>query len=668
MNFRELLNKLDEAEATPAVDPARAQYDKFKADDARASAIEQVKQMTKPSGMGNFIDPKDGVIKWQEQNAAGGPGSVREFPFDWYKKGQEGQFFNLLKAAGLEVVPVERKGLFGTSQVAAIDPQKLATLGQDQAAAPTGTTDTGAQDKIKRLIDLVKNLKCGQEAKEGFELNENGSVTLTRHDGTQVTFDPTTLLVLEDNSMSGQLMESFGYNRYMSEAELAEYSWDQFKNDAGDFGQGVWQGATLGTGSNIAAGAKSLFKGTKYKDELKKELDADKAAQARSPWLYGTGNVAGAIGSSMVVPGSGVGNLAARGAAKMGAGALGQGIARGAAQVGGNLALQKGIDTAVSAHNKDVLGTAGQAGAATGKTDPKLAQLQKIIGAKPDGKMGPETKEKLQAWQQSQGIAADGVPGPETYSKAGIKESAAEQYARLRDRLAMLETEQKVDELSIPPALANLGSKAMSGLAGLGKSFVGGMKNPEMAKMVSKVKGVPGGAAAAKIGAATGKAGGAVAGAAKKVGGAMARNPGKTALGTAALGYGLSQLGGDQAAAPTGHTSTGGGSGGAVATGNCDPAQMAEINQLMADLAQYNDPQIQQAMAQVRQMLSQATGDKNVGSADKPVNPQPQAQTEPVGGDPNTLTVYGKDAADTAAKTAAARAKAAGTGGAGQAV
>jgi hypothetical protein len=88
----------------------------------------------------------------------------------------------------------------------------------------------------------------------------------------------------------------------------------------------------------------------------------------------------------------------------------------------------------------------GQSGSPSG--DPKLQKLQKIIGAQPDGKMGPETKQKLQAWQQKQGIAADGIPGPETYGKAGIKESAAEQY---RNLVAKLEAIQEAGE-SAPAA------------------------------------------------------------------------------------------------------------------------------------------------------------------------------------------------------------------------
>jgi len=82
---------------------------------------------------------------------------------------------------------------------------------------------------------------------------------------------------------------------------------------------------------------------------------------------------------------------------------------------------------------------AGASASPSGKADPKLQKLQKIIGAQPDGIMGPETKGKLQAWQQKQGIKADGMPGPETYGKAGIQESAVEQYRNLVARLEAIQ-------------------------------------------------------------------------------------------------------------------------------------------------------------------------------------------------------------------------------------
>jgi len=126
---------LDEAPA----DPARAQYDKFKADDAKAAAVKQIQAMLKPNGQGverlqNAIDPKTGIIYYGEEGGEGGTVNPRQTPYSWMQKGQQKEFQDLVKAAGLTIVPVDQKTLFGTTQVAAVDPKGLATLGQTPAA------------------------------------------------------------------------------------------------------------------------------------------------------------------------------------------------------------------------------------------------------------------------------------------------------------------------------------------------------------------------------------------------------------------------------------------------------------------------------------------------------------------------------------------------------
>lgn len=138
---------LDEA---PAADPARAQYDKFKADDAKAAAVKQIQAMLKPNGQGverqqNAIDPKTGIIYYGEEQGEGSGVIPKQTPFKWMQKGQQKEFQDLVKAAGLTIVPVDQKTLFGTTQVAAVDPKALATLGQaPAAAAPAATAPTAA--------------------------------------------------------------------------------------------------------------------------------------------------------------------------------------------------------------------------------------------------------------------------------------------------------------------------------------------------------------------------------------------------------------------------------------------------------------------------------------------------------------------------------------------
>jgi peptidoglycan hydrolase-like protein with peptidoglycan-binding domain len=261
--------------------------------------------------------------------------------------------------------------------------------------------------------------------------------------------------IIESTSMSDALMESFGYtaedNRYFRDVDgtLVEYSWDQFKGDVGDTARGIEQGATLGFGNNINAGVKSLFKGTKYKDELDKEQQADKAAQERSPWLYGGGNLAGAVGSSMIIPGSGVGNLAARGAAKLGANAALQTGAKYGAMIGGNLLLQKGADLLRS---KSDLATFK---APNGNPDVQAIQAKTgMVGKELDGVPGPKTQAAIAKWQEENGLVPSGEPDPETLAAMGLEMSGgpqqqpatvAEQIASLRNMLTQLD-EGKLSE------------------------------------------------------------------------------------------------------------------------------------------------------------------------------------------------------------------------------
>jgi len=640
MNLRDLMTKLDTiAEA----DDARAQYDKFKADDARAGAIAQVKTMLKPNGGGNFIDPKDGIVKWQEQmqGDSGGPGSVREFPFDWYKKGQESKFFDILKTAGLEVVPVDRKNLFGTSQVVGIKggPQALANLDKPQTpTAPTGPTagqQKGPQDDIAKLDALTAQLEASLKG-QGPAPDTTTTPTTTTPTTTTPTTTTTTTKPVEPQStgkkvatglgigagaLAGQqlakkaglggfgqagaagiggaigglipqaymkedaevnssiaqsLTESFGY-----EYQLDEYSMGQFGQDASDFGRGAWNGATLGTGDNIVAGVKSAFGPGTYKDELKNQMASSQEAEKRSPWLYGAGNIAGSIAAP--IPGGAVAGGLIKGASTAAK------LARAGTSLGVNLAAQKGVDTL---KNKADLNTLAQGG------DQKLAQLQQVIKTIPDGKFGPNTQKALAAWQAEQGLPPTGKPDPATYAKAGIAESkattVAEDIKSLQDKLAMIESgqwrlEEDADysvwlledgtvvgeqgEVITNEAILSevnwgaLGKGAMNLVKGAGKNI---------ANIGSNLSGGLKGAAKTGVRSAAGRytKAGPIAGAANAAGKFIAKNPGKAALGAAALGAA------GTAAAMSGHggsasetgTTTGGGGGGADSDPNMPQA------------------------------------------------------------------------------------------------
>lgn len=89
----------------------------------------------------------------------------------------------------------------------------------------------------------------------------------------------------------------------------------------------------------------------------------------------------------------------------------------------------------------------------------KFVQLQKVIGVSPDGYMGPETSAKLKSWQASKGISADGIPGPDTYKAAGISEglSVVDSISALRTRLAMIEAAEQ--SAATAPVIVNKNDK-----------------------------------------------------------------------------------------------------------------------------------------------------------------------------------------------------------------
>lgn len=512
------------------------------------------------------------------------------------------------------------------------------------AAAPAGTTkptapakpamDPAKAEKLRQIDASLKNVNPNLEMNRayiarlqaekaalmkesvGFSLNEDNTVTLTRNDGSCVTFDPTTMKVVE--SMSSSLMESFGYDTFMSNDELMEYSWDQFSSDAGDTARGAWQGATLGAGNNIAAGIKSAVgKGT-YKDELAKQLAADKEAETRSPWLYGAGNVAGAM--ALPVPGGALANAAIKGASKA------AGIGRAVAGTGINLGAQYAVGKGVNAANKSTLGY--------------------------DPSQYPTSPDAVKAFQSANGLTPDGIIGPKTKAvldKQGLTApTVQEQIASLRDRLAMLESEAQVDE-----AMPNLGAMWNAAKTGAGKFVQGvktGMKDltPQQADMAKNLAGT------------TNKTGQKVGGAIKTV----KNNPGTTAGAALAAGGGAMALGGGAAASPAGttvDTTTNRvppkptGNTAPTASGSIDPEQLAQIEALMSELSQYNDPAIQQALIGARQTLSKVTGNNAIGAADQAAMRADlnSAETGPQGGQ---IQLPAADAAQNAAADAKAAA------------
>jgi len=149
--------------------------------------------------------------------------------------------------------------------------------------------------------------------------------------------------------------------------------------------------------------------------------------------------------------------------------------------------------------------------------DPKTYALQQQLIAKGakislDGKMGPQTQAAMKQFGMAENIKEQTMTN-------------AEKIAAMRDKLKLLES--RVDEGPL-----DLLKGAWQGAKNIGSAFRAGVADPAFAKAVAP--------AATKAGEK----------AALKAGAAVAQNPGKTALGGAALGAGAGYLAGQPGQQP----------------------------------------------------------------------------------------------------------------------
>jgi len=563
-----------------------------------------------------FIDSKDGMVKYMDVIGArdtGGTPQPKVMPSDWIQRYAP----DLAKAlASTGAGQAVKGGPFGMKldQGTKVDLAKL-----QQGAAPAGTT-TGPKgssaDAVKKLQDLVAKLEASLAVKKE-SIAEARLVKLTQDNWALVLADGTVSeipqedyetvlesIVESDVSISSTLVESFGYavnedTRYFyaPNGMLVEYSWDEFKSDAGDFGRGAWNGVTLGAGDNIVAGAKSLFGPGKYKDELAKQTAASKEAEKRSPWLYGAGNVAGSL--AMPVPGGAIAGGLIKGATK------GAQLARGATALGTNLAAQAGVDKLKQVADTKTLGYDPNK---YPTSKPEIMAFQKANGLTPDGIIGPKTKGILDKM------------GIEPEAPAGAVPSVAESIKSLSEKLAMIESGQwrleedadyrvwlledgtVVDEegkvldndvfetVAWDSAIDEAWYDALTkGAKAFGRGVVN-KTNPQAMGAGGKFLGTTGAEKALnKAGRQVYKGGAAVANTIKK-------NPIKTALGAGALGLAIGSSGG--ATAPAGTTTPAGGhSGGSAPAGTTTPDATALT------------PEQQDLIKQIHDTMNQDFGD-----------------------------------------------------------
>ena len=395
MDLRSLMNKLDAiAEDMPPMprDGGRAQYDKFKADDARAAAVAQVKQwMSTPlsaiARLGVAIDPKTGIIYYGDAGGANRGGNddyyeAKAYPYKWLAdpsstSSQSREIYQVLSPAGLKVIPVEKKHLFGTHLVAGISPQQLADL--DKPVAPVPTPDKPEQNTKppRQMADCDKSVA---------QLNALSAKLQARMDAL------ASVKKESRQSIADALVESFGYQTENDLAKTAAVG-------AGTYGATKAAGRMLGKaipGVGLAFGAADAYNRAKKGD-------------------YVGAGIAGLSGVTSLLPGLGT-------AATVGLDAAN--IARDYKRGDFNDVLPANM---AATTNKTQ--NTKPAGVLPPGADPKVFALQgKLItaGAKinQDGKMGPATQAAMKQFPM-------------------VRESLAESMGSLRDRLALIEREQR---------------------------------------------------------------------------------------------------------------------------------------------------------------------------------------------------------------------------------
>jgi hypothetical protein len=161
MNLRDLMSKLD----------AIAEDSKSMPDSgAREAAVQLIKSRTVskwqvPQGK-TVIGKEDGKIMWGDTNGRNGSEDTvtgRTMSMDMYNKGTnfvDAALKSAIETVGLKVGPVAQKSLFGSTEVAGIDLQQLATI--DKPVATLAGSNTDAVNRLNDLAYQLSQLKGGK--------------------------------------------------------------------------------------------------------------------------------------------------------------------------------------------------------------------------------------------------------------------------------------------------------------------------------------------------------------------------------------------------------------------------------------------------------------------------------------------------------------------------
>lgn len=408
MDLKSLISKLDQLSEAPG-DPAptgqmtRADYDKFKAEDTKKAAIEQVKKLAsiplnQIPRLGDAIDPKTGILYYGEAGMDANTGTPRKYPYEWFTRSGQTEANKLkdtITAAGLTIVPHKEKTLFGTAEYAKVEPEALANIDQQPPETPASSPCAEKLGKLKELINQY-NAKA-MKTQEGI--------------------------------IAESILKDFIYNY---NDQLDEWS----TQDTWDTARAAYQGLTLGAGDNITAGVKSALGTDTYAQALQKEKEKTAAAKARSPSIkfkdpifnkewnpsaYDAAELVGAV--ALPIPGVGVaGQAAARGtAAALKSAPTVAKVAAPVAKVGTELAgtygALKGAEHVLKGHNLATQIKASGGDLTIAKAQDELGFTGKDL----DGKMGPLTTSAIKFFQQDQKLPVTGKLDPATLSALGIK-------------------------------------------------------------------------------------------------------------------------------------------------------------------------------------------------------------------------------------------------------
>ena len=446
MNLRDLMNKLDTlAEA----DDARAQYDKFKADDARADAAAKVKKMAsipkdQIGRLQNAIDPKTGGIFYGEAGEDAFRGSAKAYAYDWYKKGQEPEFFNIIKTAGLDIINLDGQAAVDPQALANIDKPKppavtdpakpdvkdpydanmaeldklrdqlLATLGQD--TAPEKTTDpikkvdpkTGKPFNYGELAAATAAGGLAGKALGGTAGMGIGGLAAGGTDAAKQLYQKYAT----KESIARELTESFGYD--FEDEIISEISATDVRDVAGNTAIGADLGKMAANKVGATTAAKFLGKAVPGAGLAFNAADAYNRYQKGD---YVGAGISGLSGLANLVPGVGT--------------AAGLGLDAVNAYRDGDLdgIMPKGWEHGKGGVNAAPAGTTVPPGG-----DPKVFALQqKLIskGAKikADGKMGPATQTAMKQF----GVTAESA-------------TVSEDIRTLQQRLELIETKARIAE------------------------------------------------------------------------------------------------------------------------------------------------------------------------------------------------------------------------------